>query len=83
MKEEFKLMNLKGTSDFLPEEQIIRNKITDTLKSTFEKYVYHHDALDSELIPDVEDKFDTEDEPEVLVERPKIKVEKRSKFIKK
>ena len=38
MKEEFKLMNLKGTSDFLPEEQIIRNKITDTLKSTFEKY---------------------------------------------
>ena len=28
MKEEFKLMNLKGTTDFLPEEQIIRNKIT-------------------------------------------------------
>ena len=38
MNEDFKLMNLKGTSDFLPEEQIIRNKITDTLKSTFEKY---------------------------------------------
>ena len=38
MNEDFKLMNLKGTSDFLPEEQIIRNKITDILKSTFEKY---------------------------------------------
>ena len=38
MNGEFKLMNLKGTSDFLPEEQIIRNKITDTLRVTFEKY---------------------------------------------
>ena len=27
-----KLMNLKGTFDFLPEEQIIRNKIMDELK---------------------------------------------------
>lgn len=38
MKEEFKLMNLKGTTDFLPEEQIIRNKITSILKETFELY---------------------------------------------
>ncbi len=38
MKEEFKLMNLKGTTDFLPEEQIIRNKIIDVLKKTFESY---------------------------------------------
>ena len=38
MKEDFKLMNLKGTSDFLPEEQIIRNRITDTLKKKFELY---------------------------------------------
>ena len=36
MKEDFKLMNLKGTSDFFPEEQIIRNRITDTLKKKFE-----------------------------------------------
>ena len=38
MNEEFKLMNLKGTSDFFPEEQIIRNRITDTLKGVFELY---------------------------------------------
>lgn len=38
MKEDFKLMNLKGTSDFLPEEQIIRNRITDILKKKFELY---------------------------------------------
>ena len=61
-------------------EEVLVNELH---KSTFEKYVYHHDALDSELIPDVEDKFDAEDEPEVLVERPKVKVEKRSKFIRK
>ncbi|NLC48678.1 MAG: histidine--tRNA ligase, partial [Tenericutes bacterium] len=40
MKNEFKLMNLKGTNDFLPEEQIIRNKIVDTLKKVFESYGY-------------------------------------------
>ena len=34
------LRNLKGTEDFLPKEQIIRNKITDTLKQNFEKYGY-------------------------------------------
>lgn len=38
MNNEFKLMNLKGTNDFLPEEQIIRNKITDTLRKYFESY---------------------------------------------
>lgn len=38
MKDEFKLMNLKGTSDFFPEEQIIRNKIISILKNTFELY---------------------------------------------
>ena len=61
-------------------EEVLVNELH---KSTFEKDVYHHDALDSELLPDVEDKFDAEDEPEVLVERPKVKVEKRSKFIRK
>lgn len=38
MNNEFKLMNLKGTNDFLPEEQIIRNRITDTLRKYFELY---------------------------------------------
>lgn len=38
MKEEFKLMNLKGTTDFLPEDQIIRNKIINILRNTFESY---------------------------------------------
>lgn len=38
MNNEFKLMNLKGTNDFLPEEQIIRNRISDTLRKYFELY---------------------------------------------
>lgn len=32
--------NVKGTMDFLPEEQIIRNNINNTLKNTFEEYGY-------------------------------------------
>ena len=35
-----KLMNLKGTDDFLPNEQIIRNKIINTLRNHFESYGY-------------------------------------------
>ncbi len=35
-----KLSNLKGTDDFLPNEQFIRNKIINTLKNNFEKYGY-------------------------------------------
>lgn len=34
------LKNLKGTEDFMPNEQIIRNKIIDKLKENFEKYGY-------------------------------------------
>lgn len=37
---EIKIQNLKGTTDYLPEEQLLRNKITDTLKTTFELYGY-------------------------------------------
>lgn len=37
---EFELRNLKGTKDYLPEEQYIRNKIRKTLENTFEKYGY-------------------------------------------
>lgn len=37
---ELKLRNLKGTKDYLPEEQYIRNKIRKTLEDTFEKYGY-------------------------------------------
>ena len=35
-----KLQNLKGTSDFLPQQQIMRNKIINILKNNFEKYGY-------------------------------------------
>ncbi|MBQ8472979.1 MAG: histidine--tRNA ligase [Bacilli bacterium] len=35
-----KLMNLKGTFDFLPSDQVIRNKIINTLRTNFEKYGY-------------------------------------------
>ena len=35
-----KLMNLKGTDDFLPNDQVIRNKIINTLRNNFEKYGY-------------------------------------------
>ncbi|MBQ8892082.1 MAG: histidine--tRNA ligase [Bacilli bacterium] len=35
-----KLANLKGTDDFLPESQILRNKIINTLRSNFERYGY-------------------------------------------
>ena len=35
-----KLMNLKGTDDFLPNEQSIRNKIINTLRNHFESYGY-------------------------------------------
>ena len=34
------LRNLKGTEDFLFKEQVVRNKIIDTLKQNFEKYGY-------------------------------------------
>ena len=34
------LRNLKGTEDFLPKDQIVRNKIMDILKKNFEKYGY-------------------------------------------
>lgn len=34
------LKNLKGTEDFLPKDQKVRNKIIDTLKINFEKYGY-------------------------------------------
>ena len=36
----FVLRNLKGTSDFLPQEQVVRNQIIDILKSNFIKYGY-------------------------------------------
>jgi len=34
------LKNLKGTEDFLPKDQKVRNKIIDILKTNFEKYGY-------------------------------------------
>ncbi len=38
MKNDLKLQNLKGTVDYLPKEQLIREKIFSTLKGVFEKY---------------------------------------------
>ena len=35
-----KLMNVKGTFDYLPEDMIIRNNITRVLRDNFEKYGY-------------------------------------------
>ena len=35
-----KIQNVKGCKDYLPKEQIIRNYINDTLKSTFEEFGY-------------------------------------------
>lgn len=35
-----KLMNVKGTFDYMPSDMIIRNKIIDILKRNFEKYGY-------------------------------------------
>lgn len=40
MEEKFELKNVKGTADFLPEEQIVRNQIINELKTTFELYGY-------------------------------------------
>ena len=37
---EIKIQNLKGTTDYLPEEQVLRDKITNILKSIFEVYGY-------------------------------------------
>lgn len=40
--------NLKGTTDYYGQDQLIRNKITDTLKETFIKYNYQ--PLDSTVL---------------------------------
>ena len=35
-----KLMNVKGTFDYMPKDMLIRNRITDILRRNFEKYGY-------------------------------------------
>ena len=35
-----KLMNVRGTFDYMPKDMMIRNKITETLRKNFEKYGY-------------------------------------------
>ena len=37
---EIELQNVKGTKDFLPDEQVVRNKIINILRRNFEKYGY-------------------------------------------
>ena len=39
-KKSIELKNLKGTFDFLPEKQVVRNQIIDVLKKNFVKYGY-------------------------------------------
>ena len=34
------LQNVKGSMDYLPQEQMIRNKIINILSNTFEEYGY-------------------------------------------
>lgn len=62
-------------------------KDSKELKSE-EKYVYHHDTMDSDLVPDIDEKCtkdkSKEDDKEVLTEEPpkECKKEYKSKFIK-
>ena len=68
---ELKIQNLKGTTDFLPEEQVIRNRIIDTLKQTFENYGYM--PLETPIL----NKFDLlsykyDDDAEILTETYKL-----------
>ena len=37
-----KIQNVKGCKDYLPKEQIVRDYINNTLKSTFEEFGYQH-----------------------------------------
>ena len=37
---DLKIQNLKGTTDYLPEEQVLRDKIANNLKQIFETYGY-------------------------------------------
>ena len=37
---EIELQNVKGTKDFLPDEQVVRNKIINILRQNFERYGY-------------------------------------------
>lgn len=66
-----KIQNLKGTTDYLPEEQIIRNKIIDVLKETFQNYGYM--PLETPIL----NKYDLlsykyEDDAEILTETYKL-----------
>lgn len=68
---DIKIQNLKGTTDYLPEEQVIRNRIIDTLKGIFECYGYM--PLETPIL----NKYDLlsykyEDDAEILTETYKL-----------
>lgn len=68
---DIKIQNLKGTTDYLPEEQVIRNKIIDTLKGIFECYGYM--PLETPIL----NKYDLlsykyDDDAEILTETYKL-----------
>ena len=48
MKNDIKLKNLKGTVDYLPTEQILRERVFSVMKNTFEKYGFM--PLDSAIL---------------------------------
>lgn len=48
MKNDLKLKNLKGTIDYLPKEQILREQVFSTLKNIFKKYGFL--PLDSAIL---------------------------------
>ena len=69
---EIELKNLKGTTDFPPEEQALRNKIIDNLKRTFEKYGYM--PLETPMLNSFDLlKYKYEDDAEILNEVYKMK----------
>ena len=69
---EIELKNLKGTTDFPPEEQALRNKIIDSLKNTFEKYGYM--PLETPMLNSFDLlKYKYEDGAEILNEVYKMK----------
>ena len=66
-KKKIELRNLKGTFDFLPEKQMVRNKIVDTLKKYFA--VYGYGPLETPILNEYDLlKYKYEDGAEILNE---------------
>ena len=67
MEKKIELKNLKGTCDFLPQEQELRSKIIDVLRGNFKKYGYL--PLETPMLNDFDLlKYKYEDGAEILNE---------------